>query len=82
MIRFDARRKTNSVSDTTVVLEVCFNICGPARPGQMAPEPDAENTTRVGRCQPNRLCNMGSTALSYDAGGGTWGVARVLLRQE
>jgi len=37
MIRFDARRKTNSVSDTTVVLEVCFNICGPARPGQMGP---------------------------------------------
>jgi len=25
MIRFDARRKTNSVSDTTVVPEVCFN---------------------------------------------------------
>jgi len=25
MIRFDARRKTNSVSDTTVVPGVCFN---------------------------------------------------------
>jgi len=25
MIRFDARRKTNSVSDTTVVPEVCFD---------------------------------------------------------